>query len=57
MDTYVRYGCGYGIISKVYAVDTIRHEFLIVVDDDFKWVKIYDCKLITKGEAEGYDYD
>ena len=55
---FVRYEGYYNIISRVYAVDTVRHEFLIVDNyDDFKWVPTDDCELISKEEAERYDYE
>jgi hypothetical protein len=53
---YVKYEGCYCIRSKVYAVDTVRHEFLIVDNyDNFKWVPTDDCELITKAEAGYYD--
>lgn len=48
----------YTFVSRVYAVDTVRHEFLVVDSyDNFKWVPTDDCELISREEAERYDYD
>lgn len=53
---YVKYEGSYYIRSKVYAIDSVRHEFLIVDNyDNFLWVPTNDCELITKAEAGYYD--
>lgn len=55
---FVRYeGSRYSINSKVYAIDTVRHEFLIAdvegyYDAPFMWVSTDDCVLISKEEVD-----
>ena len=57
MDFYIKdtntYSC-----SRVYAIDTVRHEFLVVDSyGNFKWGSTDDCELVEKGETERSRYD
>lgn len=57
-DFYVKCDEYYTFVSKVYAVDTVRHEFLVVDSyGNFKWVSTKHCELSSKEEAADYDYD
>jgi hypothetical protein len=60
-DFFIRYSgvsCAYDIISKVYAIDSVRGKFLIAIDDGrFLWVQIGCCQLISKEEAARYNYE
>ena len=50
-EVYYDYGDYEGGKSKVYAIDTISHRFLIVTNSGyFKWVLTEDCEIVKEDD-------